>query len=92
MWGAITDNGTTTLAGATAIYVSREICLYSFFSLIISVEVLDISGMDAPALRIKVIVTNNLNVLSNVQIDNDLYVGNGLVVGSRGIYSQEKCL
>ncbi len=49
------------------------------------VEILDISGIDAPAASIGDVSAGSVEVADNAQVGNDLYVGNGLSVGSGGI-------
>lgn len=49
-------------------------------------SVLDINGMETPALLAGNIQTGNLTVDTNVMIGNDLVVNNGLNVGPGGLY------
>jgi hypothetical protein len=52
-----------------------------------SVEILDISGIDAPSANIGNISSGNITVTENMDIGNNLYVRSGLNVGPNGFLS-----
>ncbi len=80
--GSITDNANTLLDGATDVYVHSKYA-YVTASDDKGLEVLDISGLITPGANIGSLFSSTINVSENLDIGNDLYVRNGLVVGGK---------
>ena len=53
-----------------------------------SFQIIDIGGIDAPSATIGDLAVGSIDVSENVNIYNDLMVGNGLNIGGSGLYSQ----
>jgi len=86
--GAITDTVETVLNAAYSIFVQGK---YAYVASPYGangngIEILDISGLDAPTASIGNISASTLSVNENAQVVNDLYVGNGLQVGPGGAF------
>ena len=80
-------NDGNVMDSARSVYVSGKYA-YVAGSTSDNLAIVDINGIDAPAATIGDLATGTLDVWENANIFNDLYVGNGLNVGSGGIYSQ----
>jgi uncharacterized protein YkvS len=84
--GAITDDGTTALNTVYSLYIQGKY-IYATSGSDNGVEVLEVAGFDLPTANIGDLSVSTIDVTDNANIANDLYVGNGLSVGSGGIYS-----
>ncbi|MFH1233503.1 MAG: hypothetical protein V1649_02515, partial [Patescibacteria group bacterium] len=81
-----TLTGTLVTTYALGVYVSGK---YAYVADSDSgLKIIDIKGADISSAKIGNIETNDITVLENIDIGNNLYVRNGLNVGSGGIYSQ----
>ena len=87
--GSIIDDATTALYNAWDIYISGKYAYVASANTINSeaIEILDISGIDAPAASIGSISASTIEATENVDIGNNFYIRNGANVGSGGIKS-----
>ncbi|OIO18977.1 MAG: hypothetical protein AUJ37_04185 [Candidatus Magasanikbacteria bacterium CG1_02_41_34] len=76
----------TLMNGINDIFVSGK---YAYVASLTSdsLAIVDLTGIEAPTANIGNILTNNLEVSDSFTVDNDTYLGNGLVVGGRSLFN-----
>jgi hypothetical protein len=75
------------LQSASDVYVSGKYAYVTSYGGDNGVEILDISGIDAPTASIGNISVSNATITDNMDVGNNLYIRNGLNVGPGGIKS-----
>ena len=82
------------MVGASLLRVPRQVVIsgkYAFVARGFSddgLEILDISGIDAPSATIGNLAVGTINIWENASVFNDLQIGGGLNVDVGGIFSQ----
>ena len=82
---SIVDSASTLLNGANAINISGKYA-YIASNNENGIEVLDITGIDAPTANIGNIQSDNINVTDNFSVGNDSYLNGGLIVGGNSLF------
>ncbi len=85
MVGSVQDN--SYLAGAVFVQVAGK---YAYVTTNGYLDIIDITGMDAPSANIGALSVGYARVTENIEIANDAYVRSGLSVGDGGISSNGK--
>jgi hypothetical protein len=84
--GAVTDDAATTLEAAQDIFVSGNFAYVTAFEGD-GVEILDLSGIEAPSATIGALSAGDVEVTDNARVGNSLMVRGGVNVGRGGIRS-----
>ena len=79
------DSAGTAFGGASTLDISGKYVYIAGFD-DDGIEILDITGIEAPTANIGNINSNNISVTEDFDVGNDAYIGNGLVVGGNSLF------